>query len=45
MQEDFDGTIVKDEKWPQRGDIEFGDVELRYRPTTEIVLKGLNLSI
>ena len=32
-------------KWPTDGAIEFKDVELRYRPTTELVLKGLTLKI
>jgi ATP-binding cassette subfamily C (CFTR/MRP) protein 1 len=34
-----------DSKWPQAGTIEFKDVELRYRPTTDLVLKGLNFKI
>jgi len=34
-----------DSKWPQTGTIEFKDVELRYRPTTDLVLKGLNFKI
>ena len=31
--------------WPTEGAIEFKEVELRYRPTTELVLKGLTLNI
>ena len=31
--------------WPQRGQIKFTDVELRYRPKTEKVLKGLSFEI
>jgi ABC-type multidrug transport system fused ATPase/permease subunit len=45
MQEDFDGTIIKAREWPERGDIEFRDVKLRYRPKTETVLKELCLDI
>jgi len=36
---------MADSKWPQTGTIEFKDVELRYRPTTDLVLKGLNFKI
>ena len=32
-------------KWPTKGSIEFKDVELRYRPNTDLVLKGLSLVI
>lgn len=32
-------------QWPSKGNITFRDVELRYRPKTEIVLKGLSLDI
>jgi len=32
-------------EWPQKGDIDFKNVHLRYRPTTELVLKGLNFKI
>lgn len=31
--------------WPERGEIRFKNVWLRYRPGLEHVLKGLNLSI
>ena len=31
------------ENWPEHGKIEFKDVELRYRPNTEIVLRKLNV--
>lgn len=33
------------EEWPQKGKIEFKDVELRYRQTTELVLQGLSFTI
>jgi len=33
------------ENWPTEGRVEFKDVELRYRPTTELVLKGLNFLV
>ena len=32
-----------DKKWPEQGKIEFKDVELRYRPNTEIVLRKLSV--
>ena len=31
--------------WPSSGQIEFENVFLRYRPTTELVLKGLTFNI
>jgi ATP-binding cassette subfamily C (CFTR/MRP) protein 1 len=34
-----------DSKWPRKGTIEFKDVELRYRPNTDLVLKRLNFKI
>ena len=34
-----------DASWPQEGKIEFIDVELRYRPNTEMVLKKLNFTV
>ena len=30
------------ESWPEKGEIDFKDVELRYRPNTEVVLRKLN---
>lgn len=32
-------------KWPARGDLEFKDVVLRYRPDCETVLKGLTFKL
>jgi ABC-type multidrug transport system fused ATPase/permease subunit len=31
--------------WPQRGEIKFDGVELRYRPDLPLVLKGLTFSV
>merc|ERR1719197_1685791 len=36
---------IEDKQWPSRGQIEFEDVQVRYRPTTEKVLKGLSFKI
>lgn len=44
-QEKSDQKRHEDESWPQKGDIAIEDVELRYRPKTEMVLKKLNLNI
>lgn len=35
----------KDKVWPSKGGIKFSDVVLKYRPTTEEVLRKLNLEI
>ena len=32
-------------EWPKNGQVEFRNVELRYRPTTELVLKGLSFVV
>jgi len=31
--------------WPERGEVDFDNVVLRYRPTTEIVLNGLKFNV
>lgn len=31
--------------WPERGVVEFNDVHLKYRPTTETVLHGLSFKV
>lgn len=31
--------------WPTKGQLEFENVELKYRPSTDLVLKKLNLSV
>lgn len=55
--ENFEGKIKKEEldkelkeqksetMWPSKGAIEFKDVELRYRPDKELVLKKLSFKI
>ena len=35
----------KEAKWPQNGHISFKDVHLRYRPETDLVLKGLTFDV
>jgi len=35
----------KSQNWPQQGNVTFNDVKLRYRPKTDLVLKGLNFDI
>ena len=42
--EDVDNNLIQ-LKWPEHGDIKFKDFSVRYRPTTEVVLKKLNLHI
>ena len=34
-----------EEAWPSQGEVEFKDVKLRYRPDTDLVLKGLSFKI
>jgi ABC-type multidrug transport system fused ATPase/permease subunit len=34
-----------DENWPTHGKLEINKAKLRYRPTTDIVLKGLKVKI
>lgn len=36
---------MKDFKWPTEGKLQFNEVELKYRPSTDLVLKKLNLNI
>ena len=43
--ENYDQEPVKDASWPQKGNIEINNIEVRYREKTELVLKGLNLKI
>lgn len=38
-------VVETDSQWPANGNIEFKDAKLRYRPTTDLVLKGLDFSI
>jgi ATP-binding cassette subfamily C (CFTR/MRP) protein 1 len=44
-QEEVAQSRVKDTQWPKKGDIIVRDVELRYRPKSEKVLKGLSFEI
>ena len=44
-QENYNQTeIVLKESWPEQGKIAFKDVELKYRPNTEIVLRKLTVT-
>lgn len=50
--EKFEGTVKKEDlktedgsEWPAKGEIEFKNVDLRYRPEKELVLKGLSFKI
>lgn len=42
VQEEDKFEITPPENWPHEGNIEFRDVTLKYRPTTDAVLKKLN---
>ena len=44
-QEKREQKQIQDKQWPSQGCIEFDDVQVRYRPTTEKVLKGLSFKI
>jgi len=44
-QENFDQPRNEDKSWPQAGEIEIKNLELRYRPTTDLVLKGCSMKI
>lgn len=45
-QESSKSEIKLDDKvWPMRGELEFKDVKLRYRPNTDMVLKGLSFKV
>lgn len=37
--------IHGEKSWPQKGNVTFSDVKLRYRPNTDLVLKGLTFEI
>ena len=37
--------IDVEKQWPTNGNVVFDDVHLRYRPNTELVLKGLSFNI
>lgn len=36
---------IANRNWPREGKLEFRDVHLKYRPTTELVLKGLSFKV
>ena len=44
-QEAKDASIKPEKKWPQEGKVEFFSASLRYRPTTELVLKNLSFTV
>ena len=43
--ENMDQDRHEDKNWPSKGAVEIKDLRLRYRPTTDVVLKGLNVNI
>lgn len=45
VQEIEEGEQAVPPTWPNKGSIEFKEVFLRYRPTTDLALKGLNFKI
>ena len=44
-QEKAKGTEKAPEQWPSQGQIAFKDVQLRYRPNTEVVLRKLDFTV
>ena len=40
-----DNQLLQAPKWPSRGEVAFNDVYMRYRKTTDHVLKGLSFSV
>jgi ABC-type multidrug transport system fused ATPase/permease subunit len=44
-QEKLDQPRHEDASWPQKGEIQFKDVELKYRPDTELVLKKCSVKM
>jgi len=46
LQERISDDVQKDRpEWPEKGEIEFQEVDLRYRPETEIVLDKLSFKV
>lgn len=45
VQERFDSTELVDANWPQFGEVQFDQIQLRYRPQSELVLNNLTLDI
>lgn len=44
-QESKDHTVEVDEEWPAKGVVEFKNVTLKYRPTTDPVLRNLSFVV
>ena len=44
-QEARDASVKPDKKWPSVGKVDFIDMSLRYRPTTDLVLKNLSFTV
>jgi len=44
-QEVRDASIKPDRKWPSVGRVDFVNASLRYRPTTDLVLKNLSFTV
>lgn len=40
-----EGTVKVNDQWCKKGHIKFEKLEMRYRPTTDLVLKGLDFDI
>lgn len=45
IQEVDEGTQEVSESWPQKGEIEFKNLSLRYRPQTDLVLKNVSFKV
>lgn len=45
IQEVEEGSVKVEQDWPQKGNIAFKEVCLRYRPTTDIVLNNLSFEV
>lgn len=45
IQEVDEEKVVPEKSWPQKGKVEFNQISLRYRPTTERVLNNITLEI
>ncbi|KAJ3291731.1 hypothetical protein HDU79_002076 [Rhizoclosmatium sp. JEL0117] len=43
--EEQGGVVPPTNNWPEKGDIEFKNVQMRYQPNLPLVLKGVNVSI
>ena len=45
QEREIEENVSAPEKWPQRGEIEFSDVKMSYRPGLPLALKGVDLKI